>query len=559
MKHFFGCTQAFLFGSVVVIHIFTLLTQNINWDEFHYLAEIYKFKNGEITSALQTIHVRFFGWLHLVSDNEVDQIIAARVVMLIFHLGVGACIYQISNSVTNRPSATAATCAYFICSFSITSGASFRYDPTAAFLIMAALVTGFRKRLSAKHILLISLTTSLALLVTLKSIFFVPTILLSILFKRKNKLFNIKDAQNTVLVILAIPIIVFLGAYLHGIGMVSTREPAVLAEAAAKKTLMHAQFFPRLNTFLFFIESNLPVFFLFLLGIYSFLKKYNGDFPKLSICGLLLPLTCLLVYRNAYAYFYPFLVAPAMIFVAFGWNRLVEIFNRVKWLSNPTHIGILILTIQLLIFGVLAPSKNVTANDQKKLLAEIHKIFPEPVTYIDRCSMLSTHSKVGFFMSTWGESNYNDRGLPIFDDIIESEQPKFLLANKISLDIDSFENLEYKNNTFQWLDADKAALAQNFVHHWGPLYVAGKAIVTKPGQTEHNFLVKIPGTYTLEINRPVKITINGEAYKAGDVLELNIGEHVLKSPESLQVVLRWGEHLPVPTVAYELNSIFTGF
>ena len=54
---------------------------NINWDEFFYLSHIYGYERGELAVQLQMFHVHLLGWLTSVSGNEVDQILAARVLM----------------------------------------------------------------------------------------------------------------------------------------------------------------------------------------------------------------------------------------------------------------------------------------------------------------------------------------------------------------------------------------------------------------------------------------------------------------------------------------------
>ncbi|MCI0430022.1 MAG: hypothetical protein L0210_05700, partial [Rhodospirillales bacterium] len=71
-----------------------LFRLNINWDEFFFLSKIYDYRRGELSGPLQTFYVHFFGWLPLVSGNEVTQIIAARGVM--YAVGLGSCLLTYS-------------------------------------------------------------------------------------------------------------------------------------------------------------------------------------------------------------------------------------------------------------------------------------------------------------------------------------------------------------------------------------------------------------------------------------------------------------------------------
>ena len=67
--------------AVLGLRLQVVYTGNINWDEFHHFAIVYEYLRGELGSTLQTFYVHFFGWLAGVSDNEVEQVIAARVIL----------------------------------------------------------------------------------------------------------------------------------------------------------------------------------------------------------------------------------------------------------------------------------------------------------------------------------------------------------------------------------------------------------------------------------------------------------------------------------------------
>ena len=52
-----------------------VLTRSINWDEFHFLKLVFDFDRGELSLALQTLHVRMFAWIPALDLPGVDQII----------------------------------------------------------------------------------------------------------------------------------------------------------------------------------------------------------------------------------------------------------------------------------------------------------------------------------------------------------------------------------------------------------------------------------------------------------------------------------------------------
>lgn len=108
-----------------------------------------------------------------------------------------------------------------------------------------------------------------------------------------------------------------------------------------------------------------------------------------------------LIYRNAYPYFYSFILAPVCILFAFSWDLF---FSRE---NNRTKESFYLIIIALYSFISIAYDGFITTYKrslgyQSKFIETVHEIFPYPVPYIDRCSMISSFSKKGFFMSSWG-------------------------------------------------------------------------------------------------------------------------------------------------------------
>jgi hypothetical protein len=58
---------------------------------------VHKFVRGELAQPFQSFHVHFFSWLGAVSENEVTQAMAARVVMLLLLLGTGIFLFLLGT------------------------------------------------------------------------------------------------------------------------------------------------------------------------------------------------------------------------------------------------------------------------------------------------------------------------------------------------------------------------------------------------------------------------------------------------------------------------------
>jgi hypothetical protein len=82
-------------------------------------------------------------------------------------------------------------------------------------------------------------------------------------------------------------------------------------------------------------------------------------------------------------------------------------------------------------------------------------------------------------MSTWGMDSYLSNNRPIMNNLVRKQSPVFLVANAtplyIFLDYKAFDKLK----NYRLLKEDWDVLKQNYIHHWGLLYVAGKQFQLK--------------------------------------------------------------------------------
>ena len=145
---------------------------------------------------------------------------------------------------------------------------------------------------------------------------------------------------------------------------------------------------------------------------------------------------------------------------------------------------------------------------QKETVKLVHKIFPEPVPYIDRCGMISSYPKVGLKMSTTDMEKYIEANKPIMRNMLIKQKPAFIVANSVHLDLSvprGTRNDIFKN--YPLLKEDYNILKENFIHHWGAIYVAGKHFDFDSTKKSQTIDILIPGNYTLESDG--EVSING--------------------------------------------------
>jgi hypothetical protein len=279
----------------------------------------------------------------------------------------------------------------------------------------------------------------------------------------------------------------------------------------------------------------------------------------LEIAALALPVASLAFYRNSFTYFYQFILASGSVLVALTWQALshaAAFRPEQTWPVVLKAIALLWCFVSLLFNGIYLPT-TLPLEPQREILAVVHRVFPTPVRYLDAVSMVASFPQVGFFMSSWGMEAYVDRGAPVFKDAIEHRQPPLLLANHPLLDLEHvmYPALQYRQRL---LVADLEALGQAYIHHWGPIYVAGKRIGMGEGEGPDAFDLPIAGRYTLEGVRPIRI--DSRLTRPGQTVDLARGAHIADGlGKADTVTLRWADALFRPDGPPPQQVFYLGF
>ena len=146
----------------------------IHQDEFHYLSMIHAYERGELTKPFQNFHVHFFSWLSTFGENEVTQVIAARIVMYLFLLGTCFYLFRTARYFLGARGALFCVLCYLSFIFTIANGASFRHDTPATFFFMFALYHFVVREDSLSSNLLAGLAMAVSLLFTIKAAIYLP-------------------------------------------------------------------------------------------------------------------------------------------------------------------------------------------------------------------------------------------------------------------------------------------------------------------------------------------------------------------------------------------------
>ena len=364
-----------------LLQLWLQFVQQINWDEFYYLSQIYEYQRGTLTRPLQTLHVHLFGWLANTFSNEVIEVRAARVVMWVLEMGTLGLIYWIARGFFSRFASALAVFAYISAGFVLLHGTSFRTDPIAVFLVMTALALIIRSPLRTAELLVVSLTLSIAFLVTVKVAFFAPALAGAGLWRVSASHRPLKLLAKLTATALGALLIAAILYQLHSnaIGGATLSATRSTMHGAYQSTLLSAGLFPTgafvLNGVIAAPIQTLLFCCGFVAAVAALFQK-NRDRRNVVLFLLLAsPLASLLVYRNAYPYFMAFIFPPAMVLVALAIDR-VKFTPLVKMALAPLMMATFAHTlVKRLPYG---------QDDQSRVLETVHRMFPQGVSYIDR-------------------------------------------------------------------------------------------------------------------------------------------------------------------------------
>jgi hypothetical protein len=553
--------MSLLIFAALLLKFHLLFQISINQDEFHYLSMVYKHMHGNLTQTLQSFHVHFFSWLTILGPNEVIQVIGARIVMYLFFLGTCIYIFLIGRYYLDATSGLFSVLCYISFVFTVVNGAGFRHDTIATFFFIFALYHFLVKKESIIFNIAAGLAMAIAFTVTIKSAIHI-TVFCALVPIR---LFFLRDFHKAI-----VPTSGFLLAFIFGslisyklhMATIPGARMAIMGPTISStysKFVLLDQFFPQFRVFKLTLEYDLLIWIFLAAGIIfntiDNVKRKNYPI-NIYLFAFLIPLFSILFYRNAFPYFYVFIMPTVTIFCGYLLWRLtgiIKIKSRIICFALVVIVGGVVFKNFIIYYSVFYAKQTRV---QHETLDVIHKMFPDPVPYIDGCSMVSSYPKVGFFMSSAGMERYLQAGKPIMKKLLNTKKPLFLLANVPHLNLNS-DGPEASDTNLVFMAEDWQALKAYFIHHWGPIWVAGRQFEFKRDYESYKFNITVPGVYTVDGNE--NVLLDGKLIHAGDTIELEAGTYTIRNQGIPGLTkLLWGDHLYRPSEKPASNRIFIG-
>tara|TARA_R110001606_G_scaffold240012_1_gene388095 strand:+ start:2219 stop:3895 length:1677 start_codon:yes stop_codon:yes gene_type:complete len=538
-----------------VLRLNLIFVYEINWDEFLNLSMVHDFLRGDLREPLQTIFIQAFRWLPSISANEVDQIIAGRMIVYLMGVGTALFIYLVSRRYMGITAALFAVLSYISFSLVIRQGMSFRTDPMATFLLMGAIWALVCHSGRLGFAILGGFLIALAGMVTIKSIFYVPAIgiiLLTQIYFSENRMLTFAFASIATIAALVSFAVLYL---FHQSTLSDPASALAFLDRTTGKTLGERDFSAAQRTFSTGLVYNLVFWVAAAIGLFEAIKKIGagpgaarGD--AIITASLALILLSLFLYTESYVYYYTFMLAPVAVLCGLGFASLSG-----KSARKIGFVAGILLGVGFL--GQYVQAVGRTNHFQHEIVEVVHRAFPEPVPYIDRASMISSYPKKSIFMSSWGMADYYAKDERIMRGILEGDQPPFLIANRRMLALDRLEEDEFGPEHLGFFREDRDILQDNYIRHWGPIFVAGKRFVLDRDAASKTFEILVAGEYQLQSVE--NVVIDGQILEPGGTLDLAQGAHQITVGKAGEYVLRWGHNLYKPSGKSPDKPVFTDF
>ena len=530
----------------VLLQVQLALTKSVNWDEFFHFSQIHEYRRGLPTNPTQSPHVWLFWWIADLPGTVIDHILAIRVLMLPFELATLAIVIDLARRFASREAAWLCGLALISGGYAFTQSLSLRADTIAASLMMVAVWIALTRRIAVPWALAIASLLALATIATIKVVFYAPVMGAALLVRWQNADDRAALARAAITIAAVTPALFFAAISWSqpdsaGVTAPEARSAVTTTAQASADRMFAAGLFPR-GFYLLKQIALAPVLAAVLAFAPIAIMRSSYHRPtRLALGCLLLPLASVVIYRNAFPYFYAFILPPVLVAAAPAMERAVRRYGA------AALAGLFMLSAVLL---SVVEDRAVLAR-QRTVEQGIATVFPQPVWHFSEDNFPGAFPRgTRYLVSGWGLEAYRNAGSPQFSAIMDSETVPMVLANGRALNA-AFSG---KTDSERLLSADEQRLRESYIPHWGYLMVAGKRIPAGPDST--TIEVHVPGIYTVE---DAPLTIDGRAYRVGDTLDLERGAHRIGEPRVRASTLRWGNHLPRPAAAFPAQPLYSDY
>ena len=535
-----------LIGAAIVLVVlgqtYLIFTKSINWDEFLHLSQIHDLRGGRLVQAFQMLHTRIFYWVPLVATDVIRQVQVVRLGMLGFELVTIAAIFGLARRFVPVEAALLSCLAYVGGGQVFQHGFALRPDPIATAMLMSALWLAATQRLKLPVVLAIGALIGLGGAATIKDALYLPCFA-GIAWWRYSEATDRRQVLRAVATVGVVASLVFAVAILLHAQSLPSQAPSV--DPQPLRTILPKFFaeglFPRGHYTVRQIVMAPLLAAVIALAPLAWRRCGLTGPARVALLGLMLPLLSLVVYRNTFPYYFVFLLAPVVVAAA---PALQLAMRRFDW----RFVVAMLLASPLIL---LAKEPREYLGKQRALIDQVNRMYPPGTPYLSYSGMISDNPRiVPILISGVGIASYHRNGEAIVAREIRRGRVPFIIADHRNIQL----ALEGRPVTETLLPADVAAMRGNYVRFWGPLWLEGKQL--PEGSTAGTIEIERGGPFTLAGSAA---TIDGNAVRVGEVVELEPGRHMMASTSKVAPILWRGTEVPKPPDKELSGAIYTDF
>jgi hypothetical protein len=324
----------------------------------------------------------------------------------------------------------------------------------------------------------------------------------------------------------------------------------------AYRMLFEEGFFPNRRVFLDSLWSSGATWLMIAFGAVLAVADVTEREKRRAALRLLLaasPIAFVLVYANAWPYAYVVLMPTACLLGGRAVAFLVDSREPVRRLIAAVALMAAAIPLASLAWTYRLDGQR----DQQQVLSVVHRIFPQPVAYIDKSGMVSSFPRQPQPLTGQRIKAYREAGHPALKRFVEQTQPPLLIVNSLVLDLWN-GGAEKVPDRFRLLVEDEDMIRESFAQFWGPIYLAGREWHGLDVGERIEFDIVIEGPYTLLADADV--VVDGRAYRPGDSVVLSAGRHRLETlAPAERVRLLWGDGLKLPPEEPSAKPLFSWY
>jgi hypothetical protein len=251
------------------------------------------------------------------------------------------------------------------------------------------------------------------------------------------------------------------------------------------------------------------------------LRQPQSRRNSLILMLLALPILSVSFYTNAFPYAYLVLLPTTCLLAGHAVSKFMASGEQMKRIFVLGCLGVAAMPLVHFAWEY----RNDGQGRQKQIVTAVHRLFPEPVPYIDMSGLIASFPRPTLSITWFALDAYRRAGVPVLSNYIHRDKPPLLIVNTKVLQVWDEEVLASLDSRL--LPQDEETIRATYAHYWDQIYLAGRQWRDLAAGESRSFDIVVPGDHTL-IARD-SVIVDGRTYRPWATIRLDEGPHRLQT------------------------------